>query len=65
MIENYPNIIVLEGTVIHSTDSAVLFDFGHTEEVWIPKSQMEDWPDDGFTGEVMVYEWIAHEKGLI
>ncbi len=33
--------------------------------VWLPKSQIEDWPEVGDSGDVILPEWLAIEKGLI
>lgn len=64
MISNDKSLIELSGTVLGETDLAVRIDFGD-KTVWLPKSQMEDWPNVGETGEVLVKEWIAKEKELI
>ena len=48
----------------YETDAAVLFDTGDDEELWIPKSVMEDWPSIGETGAAMVEEWFAIIKEL-
>jgi len=56
--------VELTGTTEKETDRAVLIDFGDSEE-WILKSQMEDWPDFGETGKVLIKEWLTEEKGLI
>jgi hypothetical protein len=37
---------------------AVQIDIGAALK-WIPKSQMEDWPDIGFNGSVFIKEWIG------
>jgi len=39
--------------------------FGLSEEVWIPKSQLEEWPDEDDFGEVWIQEQIAKEKGIL
>jgi len=31
----------------------------------IPKSVMEDWPDEGDTGTVIVRQWFAEQEGLV
>lgn len=48
----------------HETDDACLLSDGDREK-WFPKSQMEDWPDKGKTGTVIMKEWIAQEKEFI
>ena len=57
--------IEIQGTAKIETDDAVLIDFGGKKAEWIPKSQMEDWPDVGANGDVILTEWIAEEKGVI
>ena len=64
-ISNMPDYIEVFGMCLHETAEAVMFDFGIDKNVWIPKSLMEDWPDSGDTGSVLMKEWIALEKGLI
>lgn len=59
------DLIEITGTALHQTRDAVMFDFGHTTNIWLPKSVMEDWPDIGDTGEVLMPEWLALDKGLI
>ena len=50
--------------VIRETDDAILVDL-EGGKYWLPKSQLEDWPDKGEKGEVEISEWMAIEKGLI
>lgn len=64
-ISNEPELIELEGKVLHSTDMAVYIDFGRDMPVWVPKSVMEDWPDEGKFGEVLIEEWFAADRDLI
>jgi len=64
-ISNEPDLIDLEGKHLHSTDLAVLFDFGLDDLKWVPKSVMEDWPDEGEFGDVLIKEWWAEREGLI
>lgn len=56
--------VVLEGITLNETEEAVLMDI-EGEEVWIPKSQLLEWPMIDDEGEVEMYEWIAIEKGLV
>ena len=65
MNENERKLIELEGETIVETDEAVLSDFGRDGNVWVPKIQMEDWPDKGMFGEVLIEKWIAEEKDLL
>jgi len=64
MISNDKSLIELAGTSLGETDKAVRIDFGD-KTLWVPKSQMEDWPDVGETGEVLIKEWIAIQEELI
>jgi hypothetical protein len=50
--------------IITTTDKAILFRFGDNE-VWLPKSQIED-PDElnDHGGEVSVQYWLIEEKSL-
>ena len=63
-ISNDKSLIELYGIVHSESELAVYIDFGDSKE-WIPKSQMEDWPNVGDDGIVLIKEWIAEEKGLI
>jgi len=63
-ISNDKSLIEIFGTVLSESDKAVRVDFG-TQTVWLPKSQLEDWPDVGQSGEILMKEWLAQEKGLI
>ncbi len=58
------DIIDVYGTTKAETDLASLFDDG-TLEVWIPKSQCEEWPAVGEEGELLLPEWLAQDKELI
>ena len=58
-----------EGIFVHHTDMAVLVNDG-TEELWIPKSQIEEdlnWDDFEKEDEIefTIPEWLAIEKGLV
>ncbi len=64
-ISNMPGYIEITGTHLHETDDAVMFDFGVDRNVWIPKSCMEDWPDRGEAGTVLMEEWMAIEKEIV
>ena len=56
-------------TFIHESDKAILInDDGGEENTWVPKSQIQDLPDELIEGETYTFtlsEWIATEKGLI
>lgn len=55
----------INGTVLSETEMAIMVDFGMTHNVWLPKSQLEDWPDINKNGDVLMPEWLAEEKDLI
>lgn len=61
---NDKSFIELFGKTISQSEKAVCIDFGDNIH-WIPISQMEDYPDVGYSGSVLVKEWIAKDKGLI
>ena len=46
------------------TEMAVLL-YDGDNEFWVPKSVMEDWPDEGETGTAWIQEWFAVKEGLI
>ena len=50
--------------LVKETDEAILIRI-EDEETWLPKSQCEDWPDEGEAGVVIMKEWIAIEKDLV
>ncbi len=52
------------GTTKAETDKGVLIEFAD-KEVWLPKSQIEDWPDIDEEGDVIMPEWLAEDKELI
>ena len=64
MISNRPDLIVITAENKGETELAVLLDNSQACE-WVPKSQMEDWPDEGEYGEVVIKEWMAIEKEFI
>lgn len=57
--------IEIYGIVVHETELAVLIDCGLKDPLWFPKSHLEDWPDVGESGEILMTEWIAKEKEVI
>lgn len=56
------------GELIRETEAAYLINDGH-EDIWLPKSQMEDEELDVKDGVVYLHfcipEWLALEKGMI
>jgi len=65
MISNLPrNMVELFGTVLGQSQMAVKIDFGDSI-IWCPKSLMEDWPDVGESGDVLIKEWFAEKEELI
>jgi len=63
-ISNDKNIIEIYGIVHRETPDAIFIDVGNNT-VWLPKSQLEDWPDLNKSGEILMPEWLALEKELI
>lgn len=61
-ISNDKSLIEVFGTVKSETEKALRVDFG-TETVWIPKSQVEDYPDVGESGEILMKEWLHKRRG--
>ena len=57
---------IVECTILRHSGGAVLI-LVHGEELWIPKSQIEDAADLPAAGnaEVIMTAWIAKQKGLI
>jgi len=35
------------------------------KDIWLPKSQLDDWPDVGDEGGLLIKTWLAEEKELI
>ena len=56
--------IEIDVETMGQTLMAVFFSDGD-KGFWIPKSQMEDWPDEGETGTALVQRWFAEKEGLI
>jgi len=62
MINGYVEVF---GTVLSENFVSIKADCGIDKDVWLPKSQLEDWPDVGESGEILMTEWMAIKKGLI
>ena len=61
---NTKDIIEIACYTLYQSEKAVKVDAGD-REVWLPISQLEDWPDVGEFGVVLMPEWLAKDKGLI
>jgi len=62
---NLPDYVELRVSMVkHETDDAVLVEY-EGEDIWIPKSCLEDYPDVGDGGDILVQQWIAVEKGMV
>lgn len=61
---NKPHLIEITCFTLYETEKAVRVDAGD-KEVWLPMSQLEDWPEIGCDGVVIMPEWLAKEKELI
>jgi hypothetical protein len=62
-----PTVDIDVDTVTVETEMAILCVIG-TEEVWIPKSQIDDSSEvqgEGDGGTLVISEWLAKEKGLV
>ena len=46
-------VVIQVDNVIHETDEAILIEVDK-EAQWLPKSQLEDWPRVGDSGEISV-----------
>ena len=46
------------------TEKAILVDY-EGDDYWLPKSQLEDWPEKEEFGEIEVPLWLLEEKGMI
>ena len=58
--------VEIDVRTVNETEFAVLFDNGDiTNDFWVPKSAMEDWPDKYKTGTALIKRWFAEKKGLI
>ena len=59
--------VEIEVVVKRSTDRAILVNFGVKEEVWIPKSQINDYTGDEVEEATSIFipEWLAIEKGMV
>ena len=64
MITNRKDLIECYGIVHRQTVAAIYVDFGN-RDCWLPKSQLEDWPDVGEAGEILLPEWLAIEKEIV
>jgi hypothetical protein len=58
------NLVTMTGTVLVDRELSIRVDIDGFR-VWLPKSVIEDWPDEGDTGEIIMPEWLAIEKGLV
>lgn len=68
MPRNETTVRIPDVVCIRATDAAMLC-LVNEEEVWIPKSQVDDDSevfddDDNSTGTLVISEWIAKKKGL-
>jgi len=60
------SVTIPDVTVNKETDKALLCEI-EGEEMWIPKSQIQDDSEvfaEGDEGDLIISEWIAKEKGL-
>ena len=64
-MSTYSKYTEIDGLNKAETSDAVLMDDGDDDELWIPKSQMNDWPEKGSTGEFIISIRFAAKKGLV
>lgn len=64
-MSDFGDIVEVDGRNKAETDEAVLYTDDEDVKVWLPKSQMEEWPEKGKEGTFHIKEWIAIEKELI
>jgi hypothetical protein len=59
--------VEIDVVVKRSTDRAILVNFGVPQEVWIPKSQINDFTGDEVEEATSIFipEWLAIEKGMV
>ena len=57
--------VIFESHAGEDNMGAILVDAGGDEDVWIPKSLLDDWPEVGESGEIEIPEWLAIEEGLV
>jgi hypothetical protein len=50
--------------VIRETNEAILIKIDK-ENIWLPKSQLDDYPEVGESGIILIKTWLAEEKELI
>lgn len=64
----FPKRVIFKNCrTIKQTDNALLVEVAGNE-VWIPQSQIDDDSEvygEGHSGELIVSEWIATQKGLV
>ena len=60
-ISNRKDLEEFVGEALQETDMAVRLDIEGTIE-WCPKSVLEDWPDVGSVGDILMPRWLAEEK---
>jgi len=61
---NAKDIIEIYGIIHAETKMAIFVDVGNNT-VWLLKSQIEDWPNVGESGEILMPEWLAKDKCII
>ena len=57
--------VEIDGLNKKETFKAVLYSDEEDIEIWLPKSQMREWPEPGQAGTFEMTEWIATEKELV
>lgn len=57
------NLIDLEAFLVRETEKARCFDFGGSENVWLPPNSKHEWDETDQT--VTLPEPVAIEKGIV
>jgi hypothetical protein len=63
-LEYYDMASLDPAEVIVETERAVYISYEGVDS-WIAKSLLEDWPNEGESGEVLIARWVAQKKGWI
>jgi hypothetical protein len=63
-ISNNQDLVELCLCVVFETELSIKVSDGK-RSCYLAKSLLEDWPDVGHTGDVLIPEWLALQKGLI
>lgn len=57
--------IFVDEVLLDNSDKGAVWFRADDKKFWIPRSNMEDWPDEGKSGTVQVKRWFAEQEELI